>query len=173
MSWREEMVASLIALLAPITEANRAAVERMPDKPSYELFKHPAAAVWVGYHGIPKASQPNPGGVQDGVAHFDLTLLTRKLNGPKGSLELVDMIEQCVLAKRLDRGSPIFWVSDGFGGTENGIWRYDVVLGVQLPIVPVSEPDPGPFGGPAPPLKFALLEDEVSGDTSVGTDPGA
>jgi hypothetical protein len=171
LTWREQLVGEVITLLNPLGANALAKVERMPEAPSFALFAHPKAAVWVGYHGGRQDKAIDiSGSAQNRTVRFDLALLTRKLSGPIGALNLMDLVEELCVGKRLSRGGPLYWADDEYASTANGVWHYDVQLSMNLVSVPSATLSPSdPTLGPA--LKYALLENEVSGDTSVGTDP--
>jgi len=169
MTWRETLVDEVLTLLAPMKPT--ATVARMPDKPNKKNFRHPKCAVWVGYHSS-RAKEPEvtAGNVQDSAVRFDVSVLTRSLHGAKGSLNYIDVVEELLVGKRISQGGALYWVSDSYVAHDNGVWRYDIVVGMKLVRVPASPNIASdPTTGPA--LKYALLENEQSGDTSVGTNP--
>lgn len=171
MTWREALVDEFIALLAPLKQV--ANVDRCPDDLAKARFVHPKANVWVGYHSSrDELPGVTAGNVQDSEIRFDVGVLTRSLHGPHGATNFIDMVEERVVGKRLSRGGFLYWVTDSFGAHKNGVWRHDIVIGLRLvKVPPAAELASDQTIGPA--LRYALLEDEQSGDTSVGTDPDA
>lgn len=167
---REQLTDQLQALLAPL-HGPTCGVKRTPDKLNLQQFKHARAEVWVGYHSKRSQLPQSNAGTQETELRFDCAVLTRSLYGPQGSLNLIDTLEELLVGRRLALGGPIYWVSDSYRDHQNGVWRYDVVVGLRLPSVPQFYVASDTTLGPA--LKYALLENDQDGDTSVGNDPDA
>lgn len=171
---RNTLVAQVVALLQPIDDAELAQVELMPDHPSLMRFRHGKAAIFVGYHSTRYTKPSSSGGsLQDSVVTFDIAILARKLNGPDGTVNYVDMVLEKIHGQRLAAGgSPIYLVSDEYVDQKNGVWRYDMTAAITLPQIAPDASDPTNTEH-APAFKWALLENETDGDTSVGEDPDA
>lgn len=163
MTFRQTLVGEVMGLLAPL--APQVVVEHWPDNPNWGRLAG-KAAVWVGYMGARSGRPEDQAGTQTQTIRFDLAVLTRSLQGPMGAVNLLTAIEEAAVGKRIDHGGRIWWESDQFGGHRPGVWRYDVVLAVNVVRVakdPSVDPTEPQIMGPA--LTYLKTENDPGGDT--------
>jgi hypothetical protein len=132
------MVAELVALFKS-EFGNKAECAEFPDKPNPKKgFTHPKAAIWVGYAGSGWASPESLGTpLQLRELRFDVSVLTRDLNGGTGSSAYLESVINLTHGLRLERGgAPMFILRDGFEAYGDGIWRYSVTLATRVPRMP-------------------------------------
>lgn len=153
----ESMTAALRARLATLSIQ----VDLWPDKPGRAQFTHPVACVWVGYGGS-RFDDPSAVDVpvQDRVARFELCLLVRALNGPKGAGAHLDAIRALTHGWLMaGAGVPFRYVSEAFVDHDNGVWRYDVAIETKLVAVPAEDASTDP--------RVTRIQLESEFDTSV------
>jgi hypothetical protein len=163
-----DMVAELVALFKHAF-GHQAECAEFPDKPAAAKkgFVHPKAAIWVGYAGS-GWMQPESLGVpvQMREMRFDVTVLTRDLNGGTGSSAYLESVISLAHGLKLQRGgTPLFILRDGFDAYGDGVWRYSVTLATRLPRVPADVNDGD--GASGPPLKRATFVDEFDESSEV------
>lgn len=166
--WRDVLVGEILVLLAPLKTV--VDVQEWPDK-TPKRISHPKGAIWVGYQST-RNDTPGFDGTQDGEVQFNIAVFTRNLRNSKGINNLLDAVEELLCGKRLSRGRPLYWKGDQFGASDDGIWRYDVVVAMKMLRVNAAAPevptDPIIYG---PAVKYALIENTPGGNTEVGEDP--
>lgn len=135
----DALLTELVTRLRSAIPNSAASIIEFPDQPEPKQFTHGKAAVWVGYSGSvydPPESIGVP--VQRREMRFEITLLTRKLNGPQGVTALLESVRELLHGHRLSVGSPLSLLRDGFVRYADGVWRHSIMLATTLPSVPAS-----------------------------------
>ena len=104
-------------------------VEDFPDNPSDYRMDSNEAAILVRYRGR-KANQDQTMGLQTQMVKrvFEITIMTRDLNGPLGAYLLLEGAHDALYGKQYAHSTKAREVSSGFVSRSGSLWRHEIIL---------------------------------------------
>lgn len=134
-SYLEKIETDIIAELTPLV-SGALKVEQMPTEPAnYDLGSLKGAIV-VHYKGSQFTALDSVSGASQGRRmNFAIVLLTRELRGHVGAYKALDDIRLALQGATFQGAGPCEMVSDGLVDENAGLWRWDIVIGLNAPAV--------------------------------------
>lgn len=139
------------AILAVLKEGvdGSAKVESFPADPATYDMAGLGAAVLVHYAGSRFA--PRGGPVDSNQArrvNFAVVILARSLRGQGGSYALLEDVRQALQGERFEGAGPAEMVTDRLVEEAKGLWRWEIMIGLNAPAVARNRQEPRPLMRP-------------------------
>lgn len=134
-SYLERVEDALVAALKAGVPGS-AKVDAYPANPDSYDFAGLEAAVLVHYQGSRYSGREGPANAnQARRLNFNIILLTRKLRTHSGAYTTLEDIRLALQGAVFEGAGPAEIVSDSLTSENQGLWRWDIVIGLNTPAI--------------------------------------
>lgn len=127
MSATQPILSSIQAHL--LSQIDTFAIELFPDNPDEYFLRDELGAILIQYAGSKFELQGSTDLIhQRRYVNIALTVIARSQHDDSGALEVLDKVRLAIVGFRPTNCEPCTLISEQFGGEDEGLWQYQIIV---------------------------------------------